>query len=621
MRTRFKYLFLTYFLFVLLFLVQKPVFMLYHRLLFREMTWRDWWQVSWHGLMQDLSVSAALTLIPAILLLITIWSRNRIWRRLAKFYFVFISLLIAVVYITDLAFFRSVGGHLGASQWLTFLHSPQSMFSDMNAWAVLGGGVGIVLMAIFVYALFYPMLRNDRFEKKLLPLNKPFFTLLFVLLIGVLILPVRQLASHDSLTTNRQDDFQNHPQLYQASLNPLHCMFGSTPTIAPCEEQPSSIPSYRFMDADEANKLAQRMLDPDVIHQQYHAPKFWILNTARPNILLLVLNGVDSQFMSSLGGMQDVMPQLDQLSSEGMLFRHFYASGTTSHEGISALLTSTPAIAVSHNESGQHAPSLVRELHKQGYSSAFLDGGAANIQQKEAYLSALGFQSVTTKAQFDKQQCAKKGGVYDQHLFRYFLDNLRQDKGVKPWLKVIQTAHLDESAAIPSQRLTNKKLNRYAYTDSCVGQFITELKQLPQWKEMLVVITSSHVGGNPTESNPLSTHRYHIPLLFLGGALKGPGNIDIYGSQTDLVATLCGQLGLSHQMFQYSKDMFNPNSPHFAFFTAPHTLGLLDEANQVTYDINREMVGVSQGNAKAAHLKAAQAYLQHICATFFPQSK
>ena len=81
--------------------------MLYHWLLFREMTWRDWWQVSWHGLMQDLSVAAALTLIPAILLLITIWSRNRIWRRLAKFYFVFISLLIAVVYITDLAFFRS----------------------------------------------------------------------------------------------------------------------------------------------------------------------------------------------------------------------------------------------------------------------------------------------------------------------------------------------------------------------------------------------------------------------------------------------------------------------------------------------------------------------------------
>ena len=157
------------------------------------------------------------------------------------------------------------------------------------------------------------------------------------------------------------------------------------------------------------------------------------LNTARPNILLLVLNGVDAQFMSSLGGMQDVMPQLDQLSSEGMLFRKFYASGTTSNEGISALLTSTPAIAVSHDESGQHTPSLVRELHKQGYTSSFLDGGAANIQQKGAYLSALGFQSVTTKAQFDKQQCAKKGEVYDQHLFRYFLDNLRKDKGVKPW--------------------------------------------------------------------------------------------------------------------------------------------------------------------------------------------
>ena len=46
---------------------------------------------------------------------------------------------------------------------------------------------------------------------------------------------------------------------------------------------------------------------------------------------------------------------------------------------------------------------------------------------------------------------------------------------------------------------------------------------------------------------------YHIPLLWLGGAVKQPMQVDKIMNQTDLAATLLGQLGLEHTAFTFSR--------------------------------------------------------------------
>ena len=61
--------------------------------------------------------------------------------------------------------------------------------------------------------------------------------------------------------------------------------------------------------------------------------------------------------------------------------------------------------------------------------------------------------------------------------------------------------------------------------------------------------------------------RFHIPMLWLGGAIAEPKVIDTYANQTDLAATLLNQMGLPTDEFSFSKDILNPCVPHYAFYT------------------------------------------------------
>ena len=54
----------TYFLFVLLFVLQKPVFMVYYHDLYADVSFGDYFSVMWHGLPLDLSLAGYLTAIP-----------------------------------------------------------------------------------------------------------------------------------------------------------------------------------------------------------------------------------------------------------------------------------------------------------------------------------------------------------------------------------------------------------------------------------------------------------------------------------------------------------------------------------------------------------------------------
>lgn len=78
--------------------------------------------------------------------------------------------------------------------------------------------------------------------------------------------------------------------------------------------------------------------------------------------------------------------------------------------------------------------------------------------------------------------------------------------------------------------------------------------------------------------NPLEGHT--IPLILIGGAVKEPRVVDTYASQIDIAATLLSQLGLPHDDFTFSKNIFNPSSPHFGYFTEPTLFGM------VTAEIN-----------------------------------
>lgn len=609
MKTRFKYFFLTYVFFVLIFIIQKPLFMLYHLPLFKEATWKDWFLVPYHGLPLDFSLAGYLTLIPGLLLICTIWSRKRLWRRLAKAYFAIIAIVLSAVFVIDLGLYRYWGFRLDTTPLFYFCSSPGDALASASAWELIGGIVALLLMTFLLYALFYLLLRDDVLEKKLLPLNRPFFTLLFVLLWAALFIPIRGGFKVSTMNIGKVY-FSESMRLNHAATNPLFSLLASS------QKQVSFKQQYRFMKDDEANKLAAQMYDQDVVHRSYQAPQQWILTTARPNILFVVMESFSSKLMASLGGERNVAVNLDRLSAEGLLFRHFYATSFRTDRGLVSILSGFPSQPTTSimkmPKVSQSLPSIAASLRKVGYTADYYYGGDADFTNMRSYLKGTGFEKIVCDDDFPVSDRLSKWGAPDHLLFEKVLSNLQQNKHQKPWFKVVQTSSSHEPFDVPYHRLNDKVLNAFAYTDSCVGHFVDELKKLPLWKNTLVVLVPDHLGCYPKDIDNLSVERYQIPLIFLGGALKGPGTVDIHGSQTDIAATLLGQMGIAHHEFTYSKDIFNPSSPHFAFFTFPDAFGLVDEDYQVVFNNESKKVVLDRGKRPGKNLKRGKAYLQKI---------
>ena len=102
-------------------------------------------------------------------------------------------------------------------------------------------------------------------------------------------------------------------------------------------------------------------------------------------------------------------------------------------------------------------------------------------------------------------------------------------------------------------------------------------------------------------------------MVWAGGAVLRPGQqIDAYGSQIDLAATLLSQLGLPHDEFTFSKDMTDPCIPHFVWYSFINGFGYLDGENYVVYDADGDRMLVSEGKDKDAAEAMGKSFLQKL---------
>jgi phosphoglycerol transferase MdoB-like AlkP superfamily enzyme len=179
-------------------------------------------------------------------------------------------------------------------------------------------------------------------------------------------------------------------------------------------------------------------------------------------------------------------------------------------------------------------------------------------------------------------------------------------------MKIIQTSSSHEPFDVPYYKLDDPFLNSVAYADSCLGDFITCYKQTNLWNNTIIVLVPDHASGYLYPGENLSPKRYQIPLILTGGAIKAPTRIDTYGSQIDIAATLLSQLGIPHDEFTFSKNILNPASPHYAFFTYPNIFGMITSENQLVFDCDAEQVYSDTGNHPRENLTKGKAILQKL---------
>ena len=601
MKKRIAYISLYFFTVLLIFILQKPLFMLYNGSIEKGFGFADYMQVMIHGASLDAATAGYLTAFPFLLVLISIWFRKFPLKKILYGYYILAAALISIIFVVDMALYTFWGFKLDASVFL-YIDSPKEALASVS--------VGFILLRVLAILLLIAL--NCWVLLKITPSvltvtrKRIAGTAGMLLLGGVLFIIIRGGVT-ESTSNIGQVYFSNEPFLNHSAVNPDFSLLSS---MGKSQDFASE---FNFFDEEKRAALFDGLYpttDGDFFFQ--------VLNTKRPNILIILMEGFGGAFVEPLGGLPDVTPHFNRLSKEGIFFTNCYANSFRTDRGtvctFSGYLGLPTASVMKIPAKSRTLPAIAEGLSKAGYKTDFLYGGDINFTNMKSYLLSTGYQRLTANTDFSlAEQTSNAWGVNDDITFEYLYNQLRNRKEEGPWHTAFLTLSSHEPFEVPYHRLEDKIPNAFAYTDECLGKFIDRLKQTPAWKDLLVICLPDHGFYYPREGSNAMPRFYHIPLLWLGGAVKQPMQVDKIMNQTDLAATLLGQLGLEHTAFTFSRNVLGSDYKYpFAFYSFNNGFSFRDSTGVTVFDNNSGSILFNEPEADESRLDKGKAILQTV---------
>lgn len=598
-----------YAVFFLFFMVQRLLFMGVYQSVIHA-GFGEWMQVLAHGRSMDCSVAGYFTVIPALLVIAGLWLPEKGVTVAGKIYYGLVSVILAVITVLDLTLYGYWGFRLDMTPFFYFSTSPSAALASAEWWQLPVGAIGIAALAFGLYkALTYvdARIRPDR-------VKRGGTTAVMALLTALLFIPIRGGVTVSTMNLSRAY-FSPDQRLNHAAVNPVFSLLYSA------THQHDFGSRYRFMPDDEAEELVTSL---ETATQQCDSLKHNILADSallkygRPHIYLIILESFSSHLMPSLGG-EAVAVGLDSLARSGISFTNIYASSFRTDRALPAILSGFPGqpsmSLMKYVGKTESLPGIAAELADNGYKTSYYYGGDINFTNMNAYLVNTGFSHIVSDRDFSLAEKTGKWGAPDDRLFgRALADARKRSRGAAPEFNVIQTSSSHEPFEVPftSGFLPDKRLNAFAYADSCLTAFVDSLSRLPDFDRTLVVIVPDHYGAYPDRpADALARHR--VPLVLCGGALGGKSAVvDVIGSQTDIAATLLTLLGLPSEKFGFSHDLLDGRRGGYAFFSEPGIIGLVTPTDTVVLECDAMQTIRLDGADPGMAMNRAQAYLQTV---------
>lgn len=597
-----------------LFALGKPVFMLFNGAMARGLTLGHYAAVVWHGLPLDLATAAYLSAPVWLGLTATIWLRGREARPVLAFftrayiiYTVIAALLLAVIYVADTCLYSFWDIKLDGTV-LNYLDSPRGAAASVSVGYMAGAVAAVAGVAAGVAFVLYRLLPRELRRVR----RRAAATAGMCLIGGVLFLAIRggvgKSTANVGMVYFSTDQFLNH-----SAVNPAFSIISSLFKTEDFTKRHDHYPEAERHRLFEALDYSTATTGADTL-----------LTTRRPNVLLILMEGCGGTLVNAVDPEADpaITPNLNRLAREGVFFSRCYANSFRTDRGTVCALSGYPAfpdVSVMKLPSRCGAlPSIARTLGAAGYTTSFLYGGDINFTGTKGYLLSTGYTTVWGDETFTPAERATHNwGVTDSITFERLYQTVTAAPPGKPWHTALLTLASHEPWEVPYSRIKGDPVaNAFAYLDHCIGRFIDRLRRTPQWNNTLVIILPDHGIGYPkglTDDNP---RKSHIPMIWTGGAVRGPRVVDLICNQTDLAATLLGQMGLPHHDFRFSRDVMSvtyrrPSALHvwsegiwYMDPTGITVLNLLTKPQSVI----REAPAPSPGRAAAANAFLQTAY-------------
>ena len=600
MKKRIIYIVSFFFLLLVLFVSQKPFFMLYNEMTEKDAGFVDMFQVMGHGMSLDATTAGYLTAFPFLLVFISIWLKKFPLRKLLLPYYIIASLLVAVVFVVDMGLYPFWGFKLDASIFL-YLDSPKEAMASVSLGFIL-----LRVVAMLLLTGLYAWLMVKVTPKNLEAMGRKGWNTLGMLLMGGVLFVIIRGGVTESTSNVGQVYFSSNQFLNHSAVNPCFSLLSSM------GKSKDFASEFNFFEEEKRAEWLEGLYpttDGDSIIS--------VLDTNRPNILLILMEGFGGAFIEPLGGLPDVAPNLNRLSEEGVFFTRCYANSFRTDRGTVSALSGylgLPTVSIMKVPTKSRTlPAISEELVKAGYHTDFLYGGDINFTNMKSYLLSKGYQKLTADTDFSlSERTSNVWGVNDDITSEWLLEELKKRPEIDgPWFTTYLTLSSHEPFEVPYDRLEEKIPNAFAYTDECLGKLIEGLKQTPLWENLLIVCMPDHGFCYPQGTTDRGGEFSHIPMLWLGGAIKEPMKVDKIMNQADMAATLLGQLGLDHSMFPFSRNVLGDAYQYpFAFYSSGSVFAFRDSTGVSAYDIKANQVSYEEPSASEERMNRGKVILQ-----------
>lgn len=599
---------------MIFFQLTRMIFLLWNREEIAAGSTGEIFNTLYHGIYLDVAMSCYMMILPWLFFSLSLITEKQIFLRISRWITFVLIILVSMLTISELPIYDEWHTKL-TFKALWFLRNPSEVFHTATGKQIFYGILGIAFLAgigIIISRWLSPI--------DVKPKRRPLVQLILFLILtpGLIFLGMR--GGTQQIPVQVSDAyFSKQNVLNIAAVNSTFNLFSNWIENANAGEP------YHFLPGPVANSEFKKL------HAIEKDTTIHILTTPKPNIVLVVLEGWSADLVKSCGGYDSITPHFETLIKDGVLFTNCYASGSLSDQGMAAVFSAFPAqpktSVITQPNKYMHIPCMNTYFENSGYATSFMFGGQLSYGNIRSYMYYNGFDKILEGKDFDASIPQGKLAVADQYLFDRQLKELGAER--EPFFASMFTASSHSPFDFPMEEVLHwgdkekGYINSVYYSDNCIHNFIEAAKKTSWYKNTLFIFVSDHSHNSPKNWAFNQPEYRHIPMVFYGEVIKPEYRGLKYAevsSQTDLAATLLNQLDLDASKFTYSKNLFNPYTNHFAYYSFDEGFGLVKPTAHLTWHVkeNRtEFVKTNSQEETEQLKKEGQAFLQVLMGEYF----
>lgn len=276
----------------------------------------------------------------------------------------------------------------------------------------------------------------------------------------------------------------------------------------------------------------------------------------RPNVIQITVESLSADFLSMFNRASGLMPNMERIARDSLVFEQFYATGTRTDRGMEALTLAvppTPGRSLVKRPRNDNLFTLGSVFRSRGYDTAFIYGGYGYFDNMNAFFGGNGYRVVDRASVASGDiTFANAWGACDEDLYRWTMREADAAHAAgKKFHHFVMTTSNHRPFTYPEGRIdlppkTSGRAGAVKYTDYAIGKFLREAESKPWYRDTVFVIVADHCASVAGKA-ALPVENYHIPLIiFSPGGHIAPGRVKELMSQVDYAPTLLGLLNWSY---------------------------------------------------------------------------